>query len=178
MSGTAREQDLTTVAWAKAPKSLAGVSMRWGKVDKSAGPTACWPWFGTINAQGYGVFSVGTASRGTKRQVRAHRAAWAAVHGDPPLDMVLDHLCRNRACCNPAHMELVAHGENVHRSVHQLKATCVNGHPRDAENVILDKLGRRRGCRACNRERMSKASPQYRPQSAQDGGVGCPGQLS
>lgn len=155
--------------WAKAPKPI-DVPMPWDKVDQSGGPAECWPWLGTVNASGYGVFTV------KGRQYRAHRVAWADAHGDPGSGLVMDHLCRNRTCCNPAHMEPVTLGENVHRSVHQLAATCLRGHPREGDNVIRDGLGRRRGCRQCSKE--DRKARYAREKAGQDGGPGCPGQTS
>lgn len=152
MSRDSRKQagGVPGLKWAKTPLPI-DVAMPWERVDTSAGPEDCWPWLSTLNSGGYGVF--GKRVNGRPRQYRAHRVAYAAVHGDPGPLLVLDHLCRVRHCCNPAHMEPVTLGENVHRSVHTLKALCVNGHVRDGDNLLRDEQGRRRGCRECARER-------------------------
>lgn len=72
--------------------------------------TGCWVWTGRLNAGGYGE---------TGRHDRSHRAAYAALVSDPPNwepgGLELDHLCRVRACVNPAHLELVSHQENLLR---------------------------------------------------------------
>jgi hypothetical protein len=203
MSGNSYRHPLK---WDKMPKPLGDVDMPWLKVQRCTWDE-CWPWLGTLNADGYGVFTV------KGRQYRAHRVAYKDATGvDPGPDLVVDHTCRNRACCNPRHMELVTLGENVHRSVHTLKALCVNGHVRDGDNLLRDAQGRRRGCRECERERpkgdphpcpwcgtettnakhCSKSCstsaanharfgkperPAYRPESARDGGPGCPGTI-
>lgn len=123
----------------------------WSKVDDSAGPDACWPWMSTINPQGYGRFQT-RSYRGDN----AHRIAWEIGHASPiPEGMSLDHLCRNRVCCNPAHLEPVTHRENVVRGVgptaiNAAKTHCVNGHEFTPENTYVFEPRRMRTCRACN----------------------------
>ncbi len=66
-----------------------------------------------------------------------HRVAYELVHGPIPAGMDLDHLCRNRACFNPDHLEPVTRGENVRRGhpYRQRKEVCSHGHPMTGENV-------------------------------------------
>src|SRR4051794_39286296 len=93
----------------------------WPKVDRSAGPDACWPWTASIARNGYGQFLDDGRITTT-----AHRVAYRLTHGAVDADMVIDHLCRNRACCNPDHLEAVTHDENMLRA---RKPTCQRGHP-------------------------------------------------
>lgn len=124
----------------------------WSKVDTTAGPDACWPWTACTNWKGYGLF----------RGRPSHRVAYERVVGAIPQGLVIDHLCRNRACTNPAHMEAVTNRENVLRSpigltaVNARKDRCIHGHPYTPENTVVTRLGR--ACRTCknawNREYM------------------------
>lgn len=105
----------------------------------------CWVWVGTITRYGYGEFYMG---RGTR--THAHRAVWEAVVGEIPEGLEPDHLCRNRACVNPDHIEIVTPRENTRRA-RWLETRCPNGHLYPDE-LALDFRGRR-ACRACARER-------------------------
>lgn len=69
----------------------------------------CWIWRGWNSANGYGKVKIGG------RAHMAHRAIYECLVGPIPAGRVLDHLCRNRACCNPAHMEPVTVRENTRR---------------------------------------------------------------
>lgn len=78
------------------------------KVDRSG---ECWIWTAAKKPNGYGQFHAG------RTMVRAHRWAYEHLVGPIPADMTLDHLCRVRACVNPAHLEPVTNAENHHRGV-------------------------------------------------------------
>ena len=95
----------------------------WSKVEKTDG---CWIWRGGRSSNGYGVFAV------ARRSAYAHRLSHEQVHGAIQAGMVIDHLCRNRAYVNPAHLEVVSDRENVARgmsrsAINARKIVCANG---------------------------------------------------
>ena len=118
----------------------------WRHVDDSGN---CWEWKGTKDRKGYGQFTV------NKKHFFAHRWAYEALVGPIAEGMVVDHLCRNRACCNPSHMEIVTPVENVKRgegitAQNSRKDKCQCGQP---YFIAHRKDGRSyRYCRACKNE--------------------------
>jgi hypothetical protein len=93
------------------------------------------------------------------RKVQAHRWAYEYVAGKVPTGLELDHLCRNKRCVNPAHLEAVTRRENMARWA-KFVTHCVHGHLYTAENTSWrkDANGRRRYrcCRACARARRMR----------------------
>jgi hypothetical protein len=73
--------------------------------------TGCWEWIGTCQSNGYGAFAV------AGKTLRAHRWAYEHFVGPIPVGLTIDHLCRNRTCVNPEHMEPVTSAENTRRGV-------------------------------------------------------------
>lgn len=103
----------------------------WSKVEVAD----CWQWLGALN-KGYGQFYHQGAMR------RAHRLVWEELVGPIPLDLQIDHLCRNRSCVNPDHMELVTSRENTRRTpyrprVNGAKTHCKRGHPLSGPNLLI-----------------------------------------
>lgn len=120
-------------------------------------PNGCWGWTGAVfKATGYGVFSA-KSDDGVWRPHTAHRAAYEMLVGPVPDGLHIDHLCRNRWCCNPAHLEPVTKRVNDLRGdspmARQARQThCLRGHPLAGDNLRVRPSGKRE-CRECARAR-------------------------
>jgi hypothetical protein len=126
----------------------------WNKVEKT---TSCWNWTGSIKKSGYGRFHL-THSLG----VPAHRISYELTKGRIPKGLVLDHLCRNRHCVNPDHLEIVTVGENVKRGIgfaftNSIKTHCKHGHGFTEDNIYWS-----RGWRHCLRCMRENSRGRYR----------------
>jgi len=116
--------------------------------------SGCWEWTGYCCVKGYGkVYS----TRGTL----AHRVVYEALKGQIAPGLQLDHLCRNRKCVNPCHLEEVTAKVNSNRGIsteinaerQMRKTACPSGHEYSGSNLYITPSGYRR-CRACRRESM------------------------
>lgn len=111
-------------------------------------PDGCWRWTGALYENGYGAFWL------NGRNVRAHRFAYELLVGPIPEGLDLDHLCRNRPCVNPTHLEPVTRQTNLRRAPRfnsHMRTHCVHGHELTPENTRRERNGYPR-CRACDRE--------------------------
>lgn len=113
---------------------------------------ACWIWVGPI-AHGYGVVNIRVC--GKWRTVRAHRVAYEAMRGVIPDGLVIDHLCMNKRCVNPAHMEVVTNAENTVRATVALNRGRACPHGGVAGSGVPGAVRVRRratlSCRLCKR---------------------------
>ena len=119
----------------------------------------CWQWTAYIGTSGYGQF------KDEEGQTLAHRWAYKYFTGPIPEGWEIDHLCRNRWCVNPQHLEAVTTQENVLRSdspcaINAKKTHCSQGHPYDSENTYEHKG--KRYCRTCVRNRMREVNRRKR----------------
>lgn len=83
----------------------------WERIDKISDTHGCWLWLGRKDRDGYGNVSF------RKTKYRVHRISWILTHGDIPIETPLVlHDCPsldNRACCNPCHLWLGTHDDNI-----------------------------------------------------------------
>lgn len=117
--------------------------------------SGCWEWVGGFSGEGYGSVHIHhVGSRG------AHRVSYAVFIGLVPKGLGLDHLCRNRACVNPWHLEPVTDRVNILRgespsAVNARKTHCNYGHAFTEENTARDRRGRR-SCKECRKRNNRK----------------------
>lgn len=114
----------------------------------------CWQWQGAKNSHGYGEITINKAG------LASHRVSYEYLVGEISDGMTIDHLCRNRACVNPEHMEAVSIRENILRGVspsaiNARKTHCLKGHKLEGDNLYLRKTKFERRCRECYRQRTT-----------------------
>ena len=115
--------------------------------------SGCWEWQGTLR-NGYGLISENGPAKSKRKQLKAHRYAYEAFRMPIPEGLTIDHLCRNRCCVNPFHLEPVTRGENLRRGPFfgANKTHCPRGHEYNEHNTYIDSKNGRR-CRECARIR-------------------------
>lgn len=121
-------------------------------VDKESG---CWNWNKSKNQKGYGHIKV------KEKGLKPHRIVFAEFNGEIKEGYVIDHICKNRACCNPDHLRQVTLKENTLENSNSLQAInakkthCIRGHAFSVENTYINnsKEGIKRQCIRCVTER-------------------------
>lgn len=116
------------------------------------GPNGCWQWVGAVDSGGYGRFNAGGRRVGPYDS--AHRWSWKFFNGPIPAGLEVDHLCFNRSCVNPDHLDIVDRRTNVHRGRRNQNhgAThCKHGHPFNEANTYTH--NGIRACRTCRKAR-------------------------
>lgn len=119
----------------------------WRRVHRPEADT-CWEWRGLLNHGGYGHYAV------LGRTYIPHRVSYELIVGPIPDGLQIDHLCRNKVCVNPKHLEAVTQQENIRRSdcppAKRGRMThCALGH-----EITRDRSGVRRTCVPCQRRRQ------------------------
>lgn len=117
----------------------------WAKAALPTHPDGCVEWTGAMHSEGYGMIG----SRGY-----AHRVAYELLVGEIPKGFQIDHLCRNRACMNPNHLEAVTQQVNLRRgngasAINARKTHCKWGHEYTEENTYRRPDGKGKMCRTC-----------------------------
>lgn len=121
----------------------------------------CINWTGIKTKDGYGRFYL------KGKLIRAHRWIYEFYKGKIPKPLEIDHLCKNRACVNLNHLEVVTHRENIFRSdinpmvLNSRKTHCIYGHEFTSENTYIRTDGSRK-CRICIRRMNSERKKRIR----------------
>lgn len=134
-------------------KRFAGTSREWlierCTVVETGYGSPCWLWSGYVDAKGYAKCTPPVSFGMGRLTFRVHRLAYNMLveRFDPTL--TIDHLCKQRACCNPDHLEPVPLVENIRRA-HPRRTHCARGHALTPDNVLVKRtrIGERQ-CRTC-----------------------------
>ena len=142
------------------------------KTDTSKILTDCWVFLGCKDSSGYG--NIGNNGK----TISAHRASYELYRGQIPKDKQIDHICGNRLCINPQHLDLVTAKENVRRGRQKftcvphpkpLRTHCMKGHPYSGANLFID-TNKQRRCMICKRAIDRKAQNKRRAKKKLEGG--------
>ena len=131
----------------------------WPKVEKIE--AGCWQWIGMVDKAGYGRIRSGGGRAG--ESLYAHRVSVQLAGRVVPVGTELDHLCRNRSCVNPEHLEAVAHRQNFLRGsrltarLHEA-GVCANGHEAATNAYFRPGTTKVVYCKACRRNKRGRVS--------------------
>lgn len=152
---TVNEDFRTTARWNSVPVPERVALRAYERVDKQL--DGCW--ISRYSTASHGYSQIGWQTNASRHVVLGHRAAWVHVHGQVPLGMTLDHLCKERRCVNPEHLRMLPNFENARRidGKDWGMGACANGH--SAEHLLVvtgrrTKNGSKRtglGCSICYR---------------------------
>lgn len=136
-------------------ESLPDALPRYIKRNVDPGEGGCWVWNRSKDRDGYGWASH------KNRTHLAHRLVYSLIVGEIPADRVLDHLCRNRSCVNPSHLEPVSNQKNLLRSpiVPAGQERCLKC---GGEFSVVGRTARQRRCTRCRKEWQREYNADYR----------------
>lgn len=146
------------------PRSVTLGEAFWMRVEQPDNPDECWVWHGSINPDGYGRMQVDNVHH------LGHRLSYEIHVGAIPDGLVIDHLCKNRGCCNPKHLEAVTLAVNTMRgegymALSARQTHCPSGHEYAGDNLYA--LKGVRMCRTCKRAQWRAAAARRRERLAQ-----------
>ncbi len=131
----------------------------------------CWVWTGSTNHAGYGRLTTGSRTDNTRRTRSAHRVSYEVFKGEIPDGLTIDHLCRNRKCINPEHLEAVTIKENIHRGnplwkQESARTHCPKGHEYTEDNIYRYATKHGGFCRNCKTCMKARTKRRYAERSA------------